>query len=169
MKALILCGFSRVGKSTLGSALSKELGIPLYDTDGLMEVRMGKERRTLWIELGELEYRRLEEEVVASLIEKELGVVAIGGGTLLSAKNCTILKEIGTLCYLKASKETLISRFQSGGIPPYLANLEEFDFIAESRLKSFEHMRDLELQVDGLSRSDCLQALIKIFGELNGQ
>ena len=42
MKRIILIGYMGAGKTTVGKALSKQMGLPFYDLDWYIESRMHK-------------------------------------------------------------------------------------------------------------------------------
>lgn len=53
MKRIILIGYMGAGKTTIGKALSKELGIIFYDLDWYIESRMHKTVPQIFAERGE--------------------------------------------------------------------------------------------------------------------
>lgn len=67
---IILIGYMGAGKTTVGKALSKELGIPFYDLDWYIESRMYKTVKQIFDEKGEDGFRKVEQ---AMLHEVEIG------------------------------------------------------------------------------------------------
>lgn|GEM_PF-4903636 len=75
----------------------------------------------LYQQVGEKAFRKLEEEVVLSLISCQKHVIALGGGAPLSEKNRIILKKIGVVIYLRSTLEELKSELMSRNpFPKYL-------------------------------------------------
>ena len=60
MKRIILVGYMGAGKTTIGRALAKELGLSFYDLDWYIENRRHKKVAQLFSEQGEEAFRRIE-------------------------------------------------------------------------------------------------------------
>ena len=83
--SLVLVGAPGAGKSTVGRRVAEQLGVPFVDTDLLIEASSAMSVSDIFVTLGEPEFRRREEEVVAEALLTQRGVVALGGGAVLSA------------------------------------------------------------------------------------
>ena len=83
--ALVLVGAPGAGKSTVGRRVAEQLGVPFVDTDLLIEASSAMSVSDIFVTLGEPEFRRREEEAVAEALRTQRGVVALGGGAVLSA------------------------------------------------------------------------------------
>jgi shikimate kinase len=87
MKPLVvLVGAPGAGKSTVGRRVAEQLDVSFVDTDHLVEVVAGAPVSDIFVNLGEPEFRRLEEEAVATALDEQTGVVALGGGAVLSER-----------------------------------------------------------------------------------
>src|SRR5688500_6275450 len=82
---LVLVGPPSSGKTTVGTALAGRLGVPFRDTDADVEAGTGQRVADLFIDLGEPHFRALEEQAVAVALEEHDGILALGGGAVLSA------------------------------------------------------------------------------------
>src|SRR5262249_38153993 len=82
---LILVGPPGSGKTTVGQALADALGVGFRDTDADIEAKAGKEIGAIFTEDGEPVFRAEEERAVGVAIEEHRGVLALGGGAVLSA------------------------------------------------------------------------------------
>ena len=107
MKRIILIGYMGAGKTTVGKALSKELGIPFYDLDWYIESRRRKTVPQLFAELGEDGFRKIEHNMLHEVAEFEDVIISCGGGTPCFFDNMDYLNQQGDVVYLKASPETL--------------------------------------------------------------
>lgn len=89
---IVLIGPPGAGKSTVGGLLARELGIEFTDTDQEIEKLTGKKIAEIFVEDGESYFRSIEEEVVLRSLTEKRGVIALGGGSVMSE---SVEKEIG--------------------------------------------------------------------------
>jgi shikimate kinase len=82
--AAVLIGPPGAGKSTVGPLLAALLGVDFADTDDLVAKTAGKPVGDIFIEDGEDAFRALEQAAVPRAIEGFRGVLALGGGSVLS-------------------------------------------------------------------------------------
>lgn len=83
---LVLVGAPGAGKSTAGRRVAEHLGVDFVDTDHLVEAAAGMSVSDIFVNLGEAEFRRMEEQAVAAALADQSGVVALGGGAVLSER-----------------------------------------------------------------------------------
>ena len=107
MIRIILVGFMGAGKTTVGKALSKELGIPFYDLDWYIETRHRKKVAQIFTEVGEEGFRKMEYNMLHEVAEFEDVIISCGGGTPCYFDNMDYLNRQGQVVYLKASPEVL--------------------------------------------------------------
>jgi shikimate kinase len=81
---IVLVGAPGSGKSTVGALLAERLGVEFTDVDIVIEERAGKPIAEIFADEGERAFREIEEETTAELLGRQ-GVVALGGGAVLSA------------------------------------------------------------------------------------
>lgn len=87
----VLVGAPGSGKTTVGRCVAEELGVTFHDTDQAIEAAAGKSVADIFITDGEPEFRRLERLAVASALNEQTGVVALGGGAILDPKTRQLL------------------------------------------------------------------------------
>ncbi|SFW11937.1 shikimate kinase [Prevotellaceae bacterium HUN156] len=107
MRRIILVGYMGSGKTTVGKALSKEMGIMFYDLDWYIESRMRKTVSELFAERGEEAFRKIEYNMLHEVAEFEDVIISCGGGTPCFFDNMDYLNQQGDVVYLKATPETL--------------------------------------------------------------
>jgi shikimate kinase len=84
--AVVLVGPPGAGKSSVGSLLAAELGVPFADTDDLVAAAAGKPVGDIFVDDGEPVFRELERVAVAQGLEATVsqgGVLALGSGAVL--------------------------------------------------------------------------------------
>ena len=107
MRRIILIGYMGAGKTTVGKALSKELGIIFYDLDWYIENRMRKSVSQIFAERGEEGFRKMEHNMLHEVAEFEDVIISCGGGTPCFFDNMDYLNQQGQVVYLKADPEVL--------------------------------------------------------------
>jgi shikimate kinase len=92
---LVLVGPPASGKTTVGTAVAEELGVPFRDTDGDIEAESGSTVADLFVSRGEPHFRALEEAAVARALAAHGGVLALGGGAVTSDATRELLVAYG--------------------------------------------------------------------------
>lgn len=106
---VVLIGMPGAGKSTVGVVLAKKLGCGFLDSDLVIQEKYGKLLHELIEEKGVEGFRKLENDVNASLMPHR-SVVATGGSAVYGAEAMEHLREIGTVVYLKLTCEEIACR-----------------------------------------------------------
>ena len=114
MTRIILIGYMGAGKTTVGHALGKRLGLPFYDLDWYIESRMRKTVKQIFDEKGEDGFRRIERNMLHEVAEFENVVVSCGGGTPCFYDNIDYMNSLADTVYLKATPEVLYAHLQMG-------------------------------------------------------
>ncbi len=81
--SIILIGPPGSGKSSVGRALGRTLGLAWRDTDEDIAERAGKSIPDIFLTDGEDAFRALEEAAVADALAGHEGVLSLGGGAIL--------------------------------------------------------------------------------------
>lgn len=108
------------GKSTVGRQLARRLGLPFFDSDHLIEQRLGCSIREYFAREGEAAFRDVEEQVLRELAQGPSAVVATGGGSVLRPGTREALRQGGQVIYLRSSPEELYRRVRHDTQRPLL-------------------------------------------------
>lgn len=120
---IILIGYMGSGKTTVGRALAKDLGMPFYDLDWYIESRMRKTVKQIFDERGEEGFRIIERNMLHEVAEFENVVISCGGGTPCFFDNISYLNRQGETVYLKCTPEVLHKHLSMGKtVRPLLLN-----------------------------------------------
>lgn len=114
MRRVIIVGYMGAGKTTVGRALAKELGMRFYDLDWYIEGRMRKTVPQLFAERGEDGFRQVERTMLHEAAEFEDIILSCGGGTPCFFDNMEYMNSRGDTVYLKASPEVLCTHLRMG-------------------------------------------------------
>ena len=122
MSHIFVVGFMGAGKSTVGHLLSERLGLPFVDMDERIVASMGRDIPAIFAEEGEASFRAAESRVLSDLRSETDSVVACGGGVVLADSNRAILKELGSVVYLRVTAGEALARIGTGGSRPLLTD-----------------------------------------------
>ena len=114
MIRIILIGYMGAGKTTVGKALSKAMGLQFYDLDWYIESRMRKTVAQIFAERGEEGFRLIERNMLHEVAEFEDVIVSCGGGTPCFFDNMDYMNGQGDVIYLKADPEVLYKHLLMG-------------------------------------------------------
>lgn len=103
MNSLVLIGPPGAGKSTIGKSLARTLELNFIDTDQEIERKTGKKIAEIFLEDGELEFRKVEKDVVLQALMAEDAVISLGGGSVLDLETQERLKEMQQVIFLDVS------------------------------------------------------------------
>jgi XRE family transcriptional regulator, aerobic/anaerobic benzoate catabolism transcriptional regulator len=115
---IALVGLRGAGKSTIGKRAADRLGVPFIELDARIEAEAGMRLAQIFEIYGEAYYRRLEREVLASVLEVSAGtggVIATGGGIVMDAECWRMLRRRTKTIWLKARPEDHYRRVQAQG------------------------------------------------------
>lgn len=114
MTRIIITGYMGSGKTTVGKALSKDLGLPFYDLDWYIESRMRKTVKQLFDERGEDGFRQVERNMLHEVAEFENVIISCGGGTPCFFDNMDYINQQGDTVYLKCAPDVLYQHLKMG-------------------------------------------------------
>ncbi len=119
------------GKTTIGKALAKDLGLMFYDLDWYIESRMRKTVAQIFKERGEEGFREIERNMLHEVAEFENVVISCGGGTPCFFDNMEYMNQQGQTLYLQASPEVLAAHLRMGkSVRPLIAGKTDEELMA---------------------------------------
>lgn len=164
MNNIILIGFMGCGKTSVGKKLAKQLGYLFQDTDEMIVEQERKSISNIFQENGESYFRDTEEKLLETMVGMvHQTVLATGGGMPLRDKNQRLLRELGFVVYLRATKETTILRVQNDTSRPLLQgdNLSlKIDELLLKRRPIYEKCAHTIIDTDGLDFDTIIEKII---------
>jgi shikimate kinase len=109
-KNIILTGFMGVGKTSVGTQLSKDLGFTFVDVDKLIEADQNLSITSIFSKFGEPYFREVEARIIGQVMMGEGQVVSTGGGAVIQDRNRRALKKGGFVVCLTASPDVIYER-----------------------------------------------------------
>lgn len=158
---IVLIGLSGSGKSTVGGLLARRLARHLYDTDALIAARAGRPVPEL-LRADAATFRRLEEEVVGTALAGEPGVVATGGGAVLSPRSRLAMRDGNLVVWLQAPVATLTARLAAGEERPLLAGdtVSRLSMLETERAALYAECAGLTISTEILNPDEVVQAIV---------
>ncbi len=115
-RSIALLGVRGAGKSSVGAALAKKLGVAFVEADREIERAAGLPLGEIFTLHGEAYYRRVEREVLARLLaEPAQKVIATGGSIVNDPTTYAMLRARCTTVWLRARPEDHWNRVVAQG------------------------------------------------------
>ncbi len=149
---VFLIGPMGSGKTAVGKALARMLGVPFLDSDREIERRTGVDIPYIFEKEGESGFREREREAIEELTLREPLVLATGGGAVLRPENRRNLASRGCVVYLETSLNHLVSRVKRSQNRPLLQNVdarEKLRQLMSERAPLYAEVADLTISTDG--------------------
>ncbi|HEU4516665.1 MAG TPA: shikimate kinase AroK [Steroidobacteraceae bacterium] len=120
-RSVFLIGPMGSGKTAVGRALARRLGLPFADSDAEVESRTGVDIAYIFEREGEEGFRIRERDAIESLTSEPGIVLATGGGAVLMPENRERLAARGTVVFLDTTVEQQLERTRRSRHRPLLA------------------------------------------------
>ena len=92
---IVLIGPMGAGKSAVGRALGRALGMDFVDSDDEIQDRTGVDIPYIFEKEGEAGFRERESKVLEDLAQRRGMVLATGGGSVMRPENRSTLAGVG--------------------------------------------------------------------------
>ena len=153
-KNICLIGLMGAGKSVIGKLLAKELRMRYYDSDNLIEIKLNKSINQIFSDHGEDYFRKIEEEIVLSLLDKKNCVISLGGGSILSYLTRKSLFINSFTVYLKVDIEILYERLKKSKKRPLINNKDIKEKLIHLTQERNKYYRKANLIVNNLKNTE---------------
>lgn len=120
LKPVVLVGMMGAGKTAVGTALARMLGVPFVDSDEEIVQAAKMTIAEIFARDGEPFFRARETEVIARLLSDRPAVISTGGGAFMGAANRDLIAQSGVSVWLKADLELLWRRVRHKNTRPLL-------------------------------------------------
>jgi XRE family aerobic/anaerobic benzoate catabolism transcriptional regulator len=111
-----LVGLRGAGKSTIGAAVAKRMGVPFVELDVLVAGEAGMALSTIFEIHGDAYFRRIEREALRKFLDaNDAAVLATGGSIVTAPETFEVLRKRTTTVWLKARAEDHWARVVAQG------------------------------------------------------
>lgn len=159
----VVVGPPGAGKTTISELLAARLGLPFRDVDDDIVALAGKPISDIFTDDGEPVFRAMEEEAVAKALVEHEGVLALGGGAVLSAATRERLRE-HTVVFLNVGMAEGVRRTGLSSARPLLSGVNPratFKALLDARLPLYREVATVEVQTDSLTPDEVADAVIE--------
>ncbi len=119
-KTVVMVGMMGAGKTAVGTALARLIGVPFEDSDRQIEQAANMTIAEIFARDGEAFFREKESLVLARLLEGPPCILSTGGGAFLQPGNREMIAEKGLAVWLRADPDLLWSRVSHKDTRPLL-------------------------------------------------
>ena len=161
---IILIGFMGVGKGTVARALVKKSNMFAIDTDDLIESMENRKIKKIFEVEGEAYFRALEKKTALWLEKNVNNTIISTGGGFYKQEN---INKIGKVVYLKSSFQGILDRINNSPNAanklkkrPLLQNMEEALKLYNSRVKEYEKVAKIVVDVENKDAKDIVKEIL---------
>ena len=179
-KPIVMVGLMGAGKTSVGRALARRLGIPFVDSDKEIEAAAGCSVVDIFAMYGEAEFRRAEQRVIERLFDTPPGlkVISTGEGAYITPAVRKMVQERALSIWLRADLDLLVKRTGFRHTRPQLLHTDSRKILAQLIDERYDIYATADITVETRDESlrktlDKVVSAIKNYqnaqGEKNGE
>lgn len=166
MKNIILIGYMGCGKTTVGKSIAKATKYTFADTDEMIAAQQGRSISDIFAQDGEPAFRDMETALLVKMLteKNDTRVISTGGGMPVRKENRQLLRQLGTVVYLRVKPETVYERIKDDTTRPLLQcenPIERIREMIKSRGPAYEEAAELVIDVDNLTQREAAEQIIR--------
>jgi shikimate kinase len=158
----VVLGPPGAGKTTIGQLLADRLGVAFRDVDSDIVATAGKPISDIFTNDGEPVFRAMEEQAVADGLKTHEGVLALGGGAILSPVTRQLLAG-HTVVFLNVGMAEGVRRTGLSSARPLLTGINPratFKALLDARLPLYREVATIEVVTDHLDPEQVVDAVL---------
>lgn len=132
-KPIVMVGLMGAGKTSVGRALARRLGIPFVDSDKEIEAAAGCSVVDIFSMYGEAEFRRAEQQIITRIFDTSpnLKVISTGEGAFITPAVRKLVLDRALSVWLKADLDLLVKRTNFRDTRPQLLHTDSRKILAQ--------------------------------------
>lgn len=132
-KPIVMVGLMGAGKTSVGRALAHHLGVPFVDSDKEIERAAGCSVVDIFSLYGEQEFRRVEQQVFARIMDDapRVKVISTGEGAFITPEIRARVLDGAISIWLKADLDLLVKRTGFRNTRPQLLHNDSKKILAQ--------------------------------------
>ena len=170
MKNIILIGYMGCGKTTVGKSIVMLTKRTFADTDEMIVAQQNRSISDIFEKDGEDAFRAMETALLEKMIadKNDSLVISTGGGMPVREENRQLLRQLGTVVYMRVKPETVYERIKGDTTRPLLQcdnPLERIREMIKSRGPAYEAAAEFIIDVDRLTQQEAAEEIIRRIGD----
>ncbi|MCL1847938.1 MAG: shikimate kinase [Coriobacteriia bacterium] len=162
---IIFIGFMGSGKSSVARRLARFERMNCLDMDTYIEREAKMSVSQIFKLEGEEGFRLREWEFLRSMLIRDRSILSCGGGVVVEENTRELLKQLGTVVYLKVDADEAVARISRPETRPLLSGERSPTQILASRLSLYEDAADLIVDTSGCSISQVVAQVQRLLHE----
>lgn len=132
-KPIVMVGLMGAGKTSVGRALARHFGVPFVDSDKEIETAAGCSVVDIFALYGENEFRRVEQRIIARLMDTPptVKVISTGEGAFITPAVREMVLNRAVSVWLKADLDLLVKRTNFRNTRPQLLHADSRKILAQ--------------------------------------
>lgn len=132
-RPVVMVGLMGAGKTSVGRALARKLGIPFVDSDKEIENAAGCSVVDIFAMYGEEEFRRVEQRVIERILDTPpaLKVISTGEGAFITPAVREMVLDRALSIWLRADLDLLVRRTGRRDTRPQLLNTDSRKILSQ--------------------------------------
>lgn len=172
-RPVVMVGLMGAGKTSVGRALARRLGIPFVDSDKEIEAAAGCSVVDIFSMYGEEEFRRVEQRVIERLLDTPpaLKVISTGEGAFITPAVREMVLGRALSVWLRADLDLLVRRTKSRDTRPQLLNTDSRKILGqliEERYKIYA-LADITVETNDENLRKTLGKVLKAIEEYSNK
>ena len=164
-KPIVMVGLMGAGKTSVGRALARSLGIDFVDSDSEIEAAAGASVVDIFSMYGEQEFRRAETSVIERLLDTKprVKVISTGEGAFITPAVREMVMHRAISIWLKADLDLLVKRTNFRHTRPQLLNNDSRVILSQLINERYETyaMADIMVETHDESLRKTLNAVLR--------
>jgi shikimate kinase len=162
---VVLVGPMGAGKTTVGRLLAERWRVSFRDTDDEVEQAEGRAISDIFVDSGEERFRDLERSAVTHALAEHPGVLALGGGAVMSAETRAVLAG-HRVVFLRVGLTDAAARVGLGASRPLLlGNVRgTMKALLDERTPVYESVAEAAVDTDGRTPDEVADLVEEVLG-----
>ncbi|MFQ6777875.1 MAG: shikimate kinase [Alphaproteobacteria bacterium] len=160
-KPIVIVGLMGAGKTSVGRALARVLGVPFVDSDKEIEMAAGCSVIDIFSIYGEQEFRRVEQRVIQRLLNEPpvKKIISTGEGAFITPAVREMVLKKATVIWLKADLDLLVKRTNFRHTRPQLLNTDSKKILSQLISERYDIYSKANITVE--TKDESLQKTLK--------
>ncbi|CAG0878785.1 unnamed protein product [Cyprideis torosa] len=165
---IFLIGPMGAGKTTVGRNIARRLKMDFFDSDKEIERLCGVSIPTIFEYEGEQGFRDRETKIIDELTQRSPILLATGGGSVLREENRRMLRQRGTVFYLRVNLKEQFSRISNDKNRPLLQTENPRETLRQMMLERspiYESVADYRVNSNGRNMRHVIDQILRHLGK----